>query len=165
MSMHMSALAVMSTPRTAHSVVLVPLARACRAACPLAVYLTLLVGAEPAHAQRVVLELADSSATTCGDCPYPPTGYVEPGPGIGEISIRWQPSGSSGRPEAVGWHVFVSEDGNPDAAVVGILLGEDARSTTFTMLSPGTDYRVVVRGVSADNEYSLDVTARVRAKN
>lgn len=164
MSMHKSALVVTSTLRAARPAVLAPVARACRAAWLLAVYLTLLVGAEPAHAQEVELKLADSSASTCGDCPYPPTGYAVPGPDIGEISVRWQPSGSSGRPEAVRWYVFLAEVGNSDGGV-GHLLGRDARRTTFTMLSPGTDYRVAVRGVSAARKESLDVTATVRARS
>ena len=147
----------------APSAVLARLARTRRAVCVLAVYLTLVVGAEPAHAQRVALELADPSSSTCADCPYPPTGYGVPGPGIGQISMRWQPSGLSGRPEAVRWHVYLAEVGRPDEGV-GKLFGKNARSTTFTV-TPGTEYRVVVRGFSAANEESPAVTATVRAKS
>lgn len=163
MSMRRPALAVLSTPRTAPSAVLAHLARARRSACALAVYLTLLVGAAPAHAQRVALELADPSSSTCADCPYPPTGYAAPGPDIGQISIRWQPSGLSGRPEAVRWHVYLAKVGRPDAGD-GKLFEENARSATFSV-TPGTEYRVVVRGFSAANEESLTVTATVRAKS
>ena len=164
MFMRKQALAVMSTPRTAPPAVVARLARARRAVCPLAVYLTLLVGTEPAHAQRVELEPADPSSSTCADCPYPPTGYAVPGPDVGQISIRWRPSGLSGRPEAVRWHVYLAEVGRPDEGVGELFFGKNARSTTFSV-TPGTEYRVVVRGFSAANEESLSVTATVRAKS
>lgn len=165
MSMRRLALAVVSTRRTVPPAVPALFAPARRAVCPLAVYLILLFGAEPAHAQRVELELADSSSSTCADCPHPPTGYAAPGPDIGQISICWEPSGLSGRPEAFRWYVFVAEADNVDVPVIGRLLGKNARSVAITVKSPGTEYRVVVRGVSEANQESLSITAMVRAKS
>ena len=63
------------------------------ARCALAAALLLLAVAGVVQAQRVTLEKDENSVLGCNDgCPHRPTGFAEPGSGLGQIYVEWMPA-------------------------------------------------------------------------
>ena len=117
------------------------LARAWRAcAWALVVAFALLLAAGAAGAQRV--ELTDAGWYSDTDSPHLPTGYAEPGPDHGQITLDWTPATTG--PAATSWRIWYGEP-NTDYDFVDL---NDPSVTTHTIsgLKPGTEYEVGVRG-------------------
>ena len=116
--------------------------------------LALLLGAEAAQAQRVDLE---GVGTACSDgCPHSPTGYAEPGPGGGEITVHWTPATTG--PAALTWRVYSETPG-------GTLISYGpfaAATTSYTIrdLKQGVQYEVAVRGLGQDDVLGRAAVAR-----
>ena len=113
------------------------------------------------------MHLVDKGVHGCASgCPHSPTGYAEPGPGVGEITIHWTPASTG--PAAVSWSSWSRKSG-----VGGNFGGQggipaSARSYTISNLEPGVEYDVAVQGIApglakwgrwanADNVTALDV--------
>ena len=118
-------------------------------ACALAAGLFLLLGAQAAQAHddaaagHVHLEDSGSGGCTSG-CPHLPTGYVEPGPGHGQLTVHWTPATTG--PAAAEWSVLSRKSVTSDSfsGVGNIAAGE--RSYTINNLTPDVKYDVRLRG-------------------
>ena len=129
------------------------LARAWRAgACALATLLALaLFAAGPAQAHDGTgghVHLVEARAPCATHCPHTPTGWAEHGPGVGEITLHWNPATTG--PAAAFWRVIVEQVG------VGTvhrsdLLSASTRSYTVSGLVAGGAHHVIVRGEGASH--------------
>ena len=129
------------------------LARAWRAsACALAaaLVLPLLLGAGAAQAHdegatgHVHLKLG-LDRTSCPNCAHAPTGTAEPGPGLGEITLRWEPATTGPQGNFVRWHIHAKKQttGNVNRWVQQITNAQ-TRSFTLTGLETGVTWTVGV---------------------
>ncbi len=101
--------------------------------------------------------------TACAKCPVTPTGNATPGPGPGEITVRWAP-GADTRATPVPvtrWKIFWANldftglrNGNASATT---------RSWIIPDLVPGREYRVEVRALEADEDSPTAISGIVRA--
>ncbi len=136
------------------------LARAWRAsACALAaaLVLPLLLGAGAAQAHdegaegHVHLKLG-LDRTSCPNCADAPTGTAEPGPGVGEITLRWEPATTGPQGNFVRWHIHAKKQstGNVERPVRQITNAQ-TRSFTLTGLETGVTWTVGVEMRSRHN--------------
>ena len=123
-----------------------PLAAAARfwgtAICLLAAAFALLLFAESAQAQDRV-ELAHESNGVSFIKVETPTGYADPGPGNGQITVHWTPA--TGGPAAHSWLVTWGTGGHYPHQTWP-RLSADTRSYTIGNLTPGEAYNVRVQG-------------------
>ena len=113
------------------------------------------------------MHLVDKGVHGCASgCPHRPTGYAEPGPGVGEITIHWTPASTG--PAAVSWSSWSRKSGVGDNFGGQGGIPASARSYTISNLEPGVEYDVAVQGIApglakwgrwanADNVTALDV--------
>ena len=81
----------------------------------------------------------------CSLCPDAPTGWAEPGPDPGQITVHWTPA-TTGE-DATNWRVYNQAEGT---VLTSINLSDpDARSHTFSDLKPGVAYQISVAGFNA----------------
>ena len=113
----------------------------------LAAGVTLLLAAGEAVADSHTVPLTVQTAFTCPNCPAAPAGTAEPGPGAGEITLRWTWSKGT-KPAVATWEVFC-QAGSDDPRDSRTNLGAGTRKFTCTNLKPGVQYRATVRGRSA----------------
>ena len=85
--------------------------------------------------------------TSCADCPATPTGHADPGPGPGEITVRWTPGvDTRSTPVPVtGWtgRLVTTRIDQTDRYQGGqswTLASRATRSHVFTGLTPGQEY-------------------------
>ena len=93
----------------------------------LAALVSLLAGPGPAQAHgghdgaegHVHLEPAEGTTAGCATCPDAPTGWAEPGPDPGQITVHWTPATTGGT--AARWVVEHQESGTefPSSFEVG----------------------------------------------
>ena len=126
----------------------------------LAAALALLLGAEAARAQQVPLTVFSSHI--CPQCPNAPTGTAEPGPGNGEITLRWQWSKGS-KPDVARWKVQCSASVSSHSNYARTSLGSGTREHTCRNLTPGVEYSARVNGYSATNWTSSVMHATVNS--
>ena len=100
------------------------------------------------------------SGTQCATCPAVPTATARPGPGVGEITVEWEPGSEAGRPAVTAWRVRWNI---PGEASSGTSYGASNRSHTFTALTPGATYEVHIRASGAGEGQLTSVTGTVRA--
>ena len=121
----------------------------------------------PAQAQRetdsVNLTL-DTGGTACSTCPVTPTGYATPGPGPGEITVRWAP-GVDTRTSTVQVTGYQIYRGNPDFTNLRSSgnISSATRSWVFSDLTPGQEYGVWVGVVDANTSVNTIIGAALRA--
>ena len=122
----------------------------------LAAAVTLLLAAGAAVADSHTVPLTIHTAHTCTNCPAAPAGTAEPGPGAGEITLRWTWSQGT-KPAVANWTVLCfAGSGNPQHNRVN--LGAGTRKHTCKNLKPGVQYSARVNGFSAAN-FSTSVMA------
>ena len=116
-------------------------------ACALAAAFVLLLAAGAAEADDHTVPLTVQTAFTCANCPAAPAGTAEPGPGAGEITLRWTWSQGT-KPAVAKWEVFC-QAGSDDPRDSRTNLGAGTRKFTCKNLKPDVQYRATVRGRSA----------------
>ena len=125
----------------------------------LAAAVTLLLAAGAAEADSHTVPLTVLHSFTCSACPAAPAGTAEPGPGAGEITLRWTWSQGT-KPAVVGWSVTCSGGaGNPQHHRGN--LGAGTRKHTCTNLKPGVQHHVWMSGHAADFSSSSVLEARL----
>ena len=104
--------------------------------------LLLAAGATRAHEEGAAghVHLVDGSHGGCDGCPLLPTGYVEPGPGDGNITVHWAPAATG--PAPTGYFVGYHERGTAGGFVGWGHAADDSRRQIS--LKPGVAYDVVV---------------------
>ena len=128
--------------------------------------LTLWFAFLPAQAQRetdsVNLTLS-TGGTACTDCPATPTGHATPGPGAGEITLRWAPGVDTRTPTVpvASWQLY---RGNTDFTALGSdNVSSTTRSHTFSGLVPGQLYGVGINAKEASDTHNTIISGVVRA--
>ena len=141
----------------------VRLARA--GACALAAAMALLLGAATAQAHdegatgHVHLELGTDRG--CFSCAHAPTGTAEPGPGSGEITLRWQPptTGPTGNFEK--WQIYAREQSTGNViSPRGSSHNANARTYTITGLKSNVIWTVGIamfRRTGSDSVWAGDI--------
>ena len=117
---------------------------------------------EPSRVGRTNMSLRQGG-TACSTCPATPTGHAVPGPGPGEITVRWAPGvDTRATPVSVkGWKTY---RGNTD--FTGLASGNASsatRSWVFSGLVPGQEYGVAVGAVDTSDAVSTIIGGVVRA--
>ena len=140
--------------------------RAWAAALAAGLVLTLWLAFLPAQAQRetdsVNLSLS-TGGTACTDCPATPTGHATPGPGAGEITLRWAPGVDTRTPTVpvTRWQLY---RGNTDFTALGSdNVSGTTRSHTFSGLVPGQLYGVGINAKEASDTHNTIISGVVRA--
>ena len=111
---------------------------------------------------RVNLSL-EEGGTACADCPATPTGYADPGPGPGEITVRWAPGVDTRTPTVpvTKWKPARSDLGGQNFGAGNPTLA--TRSWVFLDLVPGQEYKVYVQALEADEDTPTIISGVVRA--
>ncbi len=133
--------------------------------------LTLILVTGPAQAQRetdsVNLSL-EEGGTACAACPVTPTGYAVPGPGPGEITVRWAPGVDTRTTKVlvtdwrVGWHNRIGQTDRYQGGQSAIL-AKAARSHVFTGRMPGQEYAITVVAREEGEDNPTQIRGFVRA--
>ncbi|MDE2842977.1 MAG: SwmB domain-containing protein, partial [Chloroflexota bacterium] len=97
-------------------------------------------------------------AATTGT-PDPPTGWAEPGPGEGQITLHWTPAG----PAATSWAVGYRKSAETMSQTASDDIPAAARSYTISGLEPGVEYWVAIEGENASGGGDFSVADNVAA--
>ena len=118
-------------------------------ACALAAAFALLLGVETAQAHdegaagHVHLELGYS--IFCPNCAHAPTGTAEPGPGYGEITLRWEPATTGPQGTTERWHIYANKQTTGNVRTEHRrIFNPSARSFTLRGLETGVTWTVGV---------------------
>ena len=124
-----------------------PAAAAVAALIALAALVSLLAGPGPAQAHGGAEGHVHFVALGggCSLCPDAPTGWAEPGPDPGQITVHWTPA-TTGE-DATNWRVYRDAEGTVLQSVN--IFDPNARSHTFSGLKPGVAYQIQVAGFNA----------------
>ncbi|MDE2684601.1 MAG: SwmB domain-containing protein [Chloroflexota bacterium] len=91
--------------------------------------------------------------------PDPPTGWAEPGPGEGQITLHWTPAG----PAATSWAVGYRKSAETMSQTASDDIPAAARSYTISGLEPGVLYWVAIEGENASGGGDFSVADNVAA--
>ena len=141
------------------------LTRAWRAgASALAAAFALLLAAGAAEADSHTVPLTVFHASTCAGCPAAPAGTAEPGPGSGEITLRWTWSQGS-RPAVDHWQLtcWVGNLSQPRHHRDSLAAG--TRKHTCKGLKPGVEYRAELTAFTASARGSSTMAANLKPEN
>ena len=108
----------------------------------------------PPQPQRAGALVDVMDGCTEAACPDAPTGYAEPGPGRGQITVKWQPATTGGI--VAEWQLKTSTGGVTDLHYPAL----SDRSRTFSNLDPTKVYNIVVQGVGAGRTFGDAAVAR-----
>ena len=107
------------------------------------------------------VELSLLRAHTCPNCPNAPTGIAEPGPGVGEITVKWVWS-PGGRRVVTRWQLrCIPITGGNFFTRSNIPAG--AREAKCGSLAPGAEYRAELNGFSSNNFTSSVMAGTLRS--
>ncbi len=114
------------------------------AACALAAAFVLLLGAGGAKAESHKVSLELGRDLTNSVAAHAPTGTAEPGPGAGEITLRWQPA-NTGPQGTSFWRIYAKQQSSGNVTQIWTEIGNfSTRSYTFTGLKAGVTWTVGV---------------------
>ena len=117
-------------------------------ALALAAALVLLLGAGEAQAQKVPLTV--KVLVEGPGHPGVPTGTAEPGPGEGEITVRWEPAETG--PAVAGWTLYCINTRTGSVDGVFVNLPAATRTATCRGLSTDDEHETRFSGYSSDNK-------------
>ena len=118
---------------------------------------------------RSAVPLAMGHDWTAPGAPHVPTGTAQSGPGVGEITLTWEPATSGPTDGIIGWYIYAEERSIGDVRMryQTQQLPADARSFTLTGLNTGTTWTVGVgaaRGAGGGVPFAGDIAqARLKA--
>ena len=120
--------------------------------------MALHIGAVGAHAQRV--EFAALRYCSGPTCPGIPTGYAEPGPEDGQITVTWAPASSGA---AVTSWLLRQHESSADQITWTAPLDPARRTHLFQGLDRSQTYTIAVRAYAANGEINTGVARQVSA--
>ena len=104
-----------------------------------------LAAVNPVAIGGATVPLAIGYDNTEPNAPHAPTGTAEPGPGVGEITLKWQPATTGPTDNITRWFIYAQERTAGNVGGTAMSVPAAARSYTLTGLKTGVTWTVGVQ--------------------